>query len=160
MGCLLLLAILVGFPVAEFWVMGEVAAAIGFWDMIALLFLSGFFGAYLARHQGAVVLVRIQQCLAEGRSPTLEMTDAAMVFVGGLLFVVPGFISDILGLILVFPLTRWLLRAFFIAGFRFRTGSFQGARAPAPEDIASSRATPLHSPGIDKDKAVDAEVVE
>ena len=156
MGCLLLLIIFIGLPVAEIMVIGKVAAQIGIWDTIILLILSAVFGSYLAKHQGNIVFSRIQQCLAEGRLPTLEMVDGFLVFLGGLLFVFPGFITDILGLILVFPLTRWIVRWFVITGFRARvqggpSQSFKPSAQPASQD---------RDQGFDKGKAVDAEVVE
>ena len=154
MGCLLLLVIIVGLPVAEFMVIGKVAAQIGFWDTIILLILSALFGSYLAKHQGKVVLSRIQQCLTEGRLPTLEMVDGLLIFLGGLLFVFPGFISDILGLILVFPLTRWIVRWFVLAGFQVRGQNAQRFSRPTPS------AEQKRPQGIDKGGAVDAEVVE
>ncbi len=154
MGCFLLFILIVGFPVAEVMVMGKVAAQIGFLDMIVLLILSAVFGSYLAKHQGKVVISRIQQCMIEGRQPTLEMVDGLLVFLGGILFVFPGFISDILGLFLVFPVTRWAVRWFVIAGFRMKvpqSPKFQ-------RSTASANVKPVQ--GMDKGHAVDAEVVE
>ena len=106
------------FPIAEIWTLIRVGSRIGFWDTLFLLILSGFFGAYLAKVQGQVVIQRIQKCLAEGKMPTLEMLDGVLVFIGGLLFIFPGFISDVLGLLLIFPLTRWLIRMFLLQGIR------------------------------------------
>lgn len=154
MGCLFLLIIIVGLPVAEIAVMNRVAAQIGFWDTLVLLVLFGVFGTYLAKHQGKVVLARIQQCLAEGRQPSVEMVDGLLIFLGGVLFVFPGFISDILGVLCVFPLTRWVIRWFVLMGFKVHTS---GAPRPAPR--ANGR--PVNKPGgIDRGHAVDAEVVE
>ena len=154
MGCLLLLIIFIGLPVAEIMVIGKVAAQIGFWDTIILLILSAVFGSYLAKHQGKVVLQRIQQCMMEGRVPTLEMVDGLLVFLGGLLFVFPGFISDILGLILVFPLTRWIVRWFVLAGLKVQVQNPRGFQRQTPP------LRPKGPPGLDKGHAVDAEVVE
>jgi UPF0716 protein FxsA len=154
MGCLVFLVIIIGFPMAEFMVMGKVAAQIGFWDTAILLILSALFGTYLAKHQGKVVLLRIQQCVAEGRTPTLEMVDGLLIFLGGLLFVFPGFISDILGFVLIFPLTRWIVRWFVLAGMQIRVNNPHKFKRP----VASSG--PQRPQGMDKGLAVDAEVVE
>jgi UPF0716 protein FxsA len=154
MGCLLILLVIVGLPTAEIMVMGKVAAQIGFGDMVVLLILSAVFGSYLAKHQGKVVFVRIQQCLLEGRLPTVEMVDGFLVFLGGLLFVFPGFISDIFGLILIFPLTRWLVRACVLTGFKQRTQKSQTF------ERSTGSSEPNGPEGLDKRQAVDAEVVE
>jgi UPF0716 protein FxsA len=157
MGCLIFLLIIVGLPTVEIMVMGKVAAQIGFWDTVVLLILSAVFGTYLAKHQGKVVLLRVQQCMAEGRLPTREMVDGLLIFLGGLLFVFPGFVSDALGLILVFPLTRWIIRWFVIANFQMQVKhpqSSQGFRRKTPPSESKG---PL---GLDKGRAVDAEVVE
>ena len=154
MGCLVFLFIIIGFPALEIMVMGKVAAQIGFWDTVFLLVLSAGFGSYLAKHQGQVVLLRIQQCLAEGRQPTLEMVDGLLIFLGGLLFIFPGFVSDALGLLLIFPLTRWGIRWMVIAGFRMRVQTSQGFhRSVEPIE-------PKDPLGLDKGRAVDAEVVD
>ena len=154
MGCLVLLIVIIGFPMVEIMVMGKVAAQIGFWDTAILLILSAVFGTYLAKHQGKVVLLRIQQSMAEGRVPTLEMVDGFLIFLGGLLFIFPGFISDILGLILVFPLTRWIVRWFVLAGMQVRVQDAQRFKRPTPPpDLKGPRE-------MDKGHAVDAEVVE
>ncbi len=154
MGCLLLLLLFVAFPVAEFTVTMKVAAHIGLWDTVILLVFSAFWGTYLAKHQGMVVMSRIQACLAQGRVPTQEMLDGFLVFLGGVLFVFPGFISDIMGLVLVFPPTRWVVRYFVVAGFRGHVTPSSGEGAPVRP--ASRRTTE----GIGRGPVEDAEVVE
>ncbi len=154
MGCLFFFVVFAGFPLLEIVVMGRVAAQIGFWDTVVLLILSAVFGSYFARHQGAIALSRIQQCLGEGRQPTVEMIDGLLIFLGGLLFVFPGFLSDILGLLLLFPLTRWLVRFFVVSGFKTRV---RASGAPARE---SQQKDPKVTGGMDRAGAVDAEVVE
>jgi UPF0716 protein FxsA len=154
MGCLVLLIIVIGLPAAEFHVLGIVAREIGFWDTVFLVVMSAVFGAYLARHQGQVVLARVQQCLAEGRVPTLEMVDGLLIFLGGLLFVFPGFISDAAGFILVFPLTRWIVRWLAVSGFKMKVGQAQTRPFARP----SREAGAPHS--IDRGNVTDAEVIE
>jgi UPF0716 protein FxsA len=157
MGCLILLILLVGFPAAEFWAISKVAAQIGFWDTIILLILSAVFGAYLAKHQGNAVLVRIQRSIMEGRAPTFEMVDGVLIFLGGVLFIIPGFISDIIGFFLIFPLTRWLVRSFVLLALKARVqaGGFKPQARPAKAETAQDPRQ-----GIDRGRAVDAEMVE
>ena len=105
MGLIIFLLIL-AFPAAEIYVLIKVGEAIGFWDTLLLLIFSAMFGVYLAKHQGMSVLTKIQQCLAQGQVPAREMLDGILIFAGGVLFIIPGFISDGLGLLFIFPPTR------------------------------------------------------
>ena len=155
MGCLIFFIIFIGFPVAEFWVISKVAAHIGFWDTIILLILSAVFGSYLAKHQGNAVLVRIQRSMMEGRAPTLEMVDGVLVFLGGVLFIIPGFISDIIGFFFIFPLTRWVIRSFVVLALKARV---QAMGPQARADEGGRKDAPRT--GIDHGRAVDAEVVD
>jgi UPF0716 protein FxsA len=138
----LILLIFIIFPVAEVIVLAKVAARIGIWDTLFLLVFSGAFGAYLANLQGRAALLKIQEALSQGRTPTAEMLDSFLVFMGGILFIVPGFISDILGFLLIFPVTRWLFRWWVLLAIRsnFRSraerkpGSGAGGQAPGRRD--------------------------
>jgi UPF0716 protein FxsA len=154
MGCLLLLLIFIGLPMTEIEVIKIVAARIGGWDTFFLLIFSAILGSYLAKHQGAVVLSKIQRCMAEGRMPTVEMIDGFLVFLGGILFIFPGFVSDAIGLLLIFPLTRWLIRLIVLAGFKVKASHPQRER---PQPTASR----VDSHGkTNRSGVVDAEVVE
>ncbi len=154
MGCLLLLMVVVGLPMAEISVIRKVAAQIGGWDTFFLLIFSAVMGTYLAKHQGAMVLRRVQQCLAEGRVPTIEMVDGLLVFFGGVLFISPGFITDGLGLLLIFPLTRWLICWIILAKFQVSR-----QRHSEPRQQPSASRVDAHSKK-DRSGVVDAEVVE
>ena len=154
MGCLFLLFFLVFFPYAEFMVMGKVAARVGAFHTILLLFSSAVLGVSLAKQQGIVILQQIQASLVERQPPTAVMVDGLLVFLGGALFVLPGFISDILGLILVFPLTRFAVRWGVLRGFQAHVLSSRG-RAGGGASVS-----PRSKPAINKGGAVDAEVIE
>jgi UPF0716 protein FxsA len=136
---LIVLLIIVVFPIAEVIVLARVAARIGIWDTLFLLLFSGVFGAYIANIQGRAALLKIQKALAEGRVPTAEMLDSFLVFAGGILFLIPGFISDILGLLLILPVTRWIVRWWILwavmSNFRTRAQrvSPQGTDGPKTE---------------------------
>jgi len=149
---LLSLAVLL-FPVAELFVLMRVGSRIGIWDTLFLLLFSGILGGYLARIQGQLALQRIQRCLNEGQMPTLEMLDGVLVFIGGLLFIFPGFISDAFGLLLIFPVTRWIIRGLIFQGIRTNLQARQGA---------SGRSRPPKSPQRPKphEDISDAEIIE
>ncbi len=131
---LLLVLIFIVLPVAEIYVIIKVGEAIGVLPTIALLILDGFLGAALLRHQGRAAWRRFNEALAAGRIPAREVFDGAMVLVGGAFLLAPGFITDVIGLLLLIPPTRAVFRgtlsklAFWRAGFVVRTAQW-GTRA-------------------------------
>ncbi|GAA1772980.1 hypothetical protein GCM10009795_018890 [Nocardioides hankookensis] len=111
----MLFVVFVLVPLAEIYVIVQVGQAIGAGWTIALLFLSGFVGAWLIRHEGARAWRAMREAIAEGRMPATEIADGALILVGGTLMVAPGFITDALGILLVLPLTRPLFRRLLAA---------------------------------------------
>jgi UPF0716 protein FxsA len=107
---MLALLLLIAWPVAELYVVIRVAEAIGFLFTLLLLIAAWPVGWWVVRSQGRAVWRRLQVAVAEGRAPTKEVLDGALVIVGGTLLIVPGFISDALALLLLLPPTRALIR--------------------------------------------------
>ena len=107
---LLLLLVFIVLPIAEIYVIVKVGEAIGILPTLALLIVDGFVGAALARRQGAAAWQRFNEAIAAGRTPAKEVLDGAMVIVGGAFLLAPGFITDVIGLLLLVPPTRALLR--------------------------------------------------
>jgi len=97
-------------PIAELFVIIQVGEAIGVLPTIALLIADSVLGSMLMRSQGRVAWVRFNAALAEGRIPHREVLDGALVIFGGALLLTPGFLSDILGILLLLPPTRALAR--------------------------------------------------
>ena len=102
-------------PILELYVLLEIGALIGTLPTVALIFLTGIAGAYLARLQGFSLINKIQDEMNQGRVPRGELIDGAMILVGGVLLLTPGFCTDLLGFSLLVPLTRnlykgWLSR--------------------------------------------------
>jgi UPF0716 protein FxsA len=97
-------------PIAEIYVIVKVGEAIGILPTLALLVVDGFLGAALARSQGRAAWIRFNQALAEGRVPAREVVDGAMIIVGGAFLLAPGFITDVVGLLLLLPPTRAIFR--------------------------------------------------
>ncbi|MCP5029382.1 MAG: FxsA family protein [Actinomycetia bacterium] len=108
-------------PVAELFVVIQIAGVVGGWETIALVIVVSVVGAWLVRVQGVGVLGRIQATMAEGRLPTNELIDGALLLVGGTLMLTPGFITDGVGLLLLFPLSRIPIRTYLKK--RFSAGS-------------------------------------
>jgi UPF0716 protein FxsA len=107
-------------PLAEIAVAIQVAQWIGVGDTIGLILLFSIVGAWLAWHMGFSVLRRTRAQVAQGVVPTDELIDAALVFSGGILLFVPGFITDAFGLLLLFPPTRHLVRGMLKRRFSTR----------------------------------------
>jgi UPF0716 protein FxsA len=107
---LLLVLLFIVLPIAEIYVIIKVGEAIGVLPTIALLIVDGFVGAALARSQGRAAWARFNQAIAEGRIPAREVFDGAMIIVGGAFLLAPGFITDVIGLLLVIPFTRAIFR--------------------------------------------------
>jgi len=84
----------------------ELGKMIGTWNTIFIVVVTGVVGAMLAKSQGLSVLRNIQAHMANGLMPADPLFDGALVLVGGVLLVTPGIITDLLGFILLIPLTR------------------------------------------------------
>lgn len=93
-------------PVVELYVLLKVGGMIGLGPTVALIFLTGAAGAYLARTQGFDILMRIRTEMEQGSLPAGELVDGAMILAGGLLLLTPGFCTDLLGFSLLAPFTR------------------------------------------------------
>jgi len=110
MPVLLLFFLFVVVPIAELYVIIQVGQAIGIVPTLVLLLADGFLGAALARSQGRAAWRRFNEALAAKRVPAKEAYDGAAIVFGGALLLSPGFITDVLGLSLLLPPTRALLR--------------------------------------------------
>jgi UPF0716 protein FxsA len=112
MGPLLLILLLL-VPIAELWVIVQVADQIGVVYTILLLLFVSFAGAWLLKQQGLATWDRMQASLRRNEMPTKEVTDGALILLGGALLLTPGFLTDVVGLILLFPLTRSAVKSAF-----------------------------------------------
>ena len=106
------IALFVALAFAELWVtVIKVPEAIGAGATIGLIVASSLLGTWLLKHQGRAVWRRFTAAIAEGRAPTREVADGALVVFGGALLIVPGFVTDVIGLFLLAPATRPFARA-------------------------------------------------
>jgi UPF0716 protein FxsA len=107
---LLLVLLLLVVPLLEVVVIIAVGRAIGGWPTFALLLLESAFGAWLVRREGSRAWRALQDALTTGRMPSRQLADAALVLVGGVLLLAPGFLTDLVGFFLVLPFTRPVAR--------------------------------------------------
>jgi len=124
MPLLALLALFIIVPLAELYVILKVGDAIGVVPTIALLALDSVLGSMLLRAQGRAVWRRFNEALAAGRMPHREVMDGVLVIFGGAFLITPGFLTDIVGLVLLVPPTRALVRRLLVRrlGRRFAVG--------------------------------------
>ena len=106
----LLILIFIVVPIAELALLIQVGQTIGVWWTIALLIADSILGSLLMRSQGREAWRRFNVSLQAGNPPVREVLDGVLVIFGGALLLTPGFISDFLGLILLLPPTRALVR--------------------------------------------------
>jgi UPF0716 protein FxsA len=126
-GLLALLFLLV--PLAELVVIIRVGSEIGALNTIALLVLISLLGAWLVRREGLSVLSRAQREVDAGRVPTTSLVDGLLILAAGALLLTPGFLTDIVGVLLLLPPVRAVVRRGLAARFRRRLAS-QGAGGP------------------------------
>ena len=105
-----LIAIFILVPIAELYAIIMVGDAIGVWPTLGLLALDSLLGSVLLRSQGRTVWRRFNEALAGGRMPHREVMDGVLVIFGGAFLITPGFLTDIVGLLLLIPPTRAVIR--------------------------------------------------
>lgn len=138
MGKLFLLFL--GLIVLELSVMIEVGAVIGALPTVGLLILTAVLGSSLVRSQGVKTLLSAQHKMQQGEMPGREVMGGMMLALAGLLLIIPGFVTDIFGVLLLQPWLRHKLADKLIGSnpFRMQMGGFQqGAPSPfgnAPSD--------------------------
>ncbi|MED0714890.1 FxsA family protein [Aeribacillus composti] len=101
-------------PACEIGVLLLSGKTIGVLPTVLLIILTGFVGAYLAKKQGIQAVRNLQKEIQYGRIPSNAILDAIAILVGGIMLLTPGFISDIVGLFLLFPITRNWIKPFLI----------------------------------------------
>jgi UPF0716 protein FxsA len=105
-----LIVLFIVVPLAELYVILQVGEAIGALWTILLLAADSVLGSLLLRSQGRTVWGRFNAALTEGRMPHREVIDGVLVVFGGAFLITPGFLTDIVGIMLLIPPTRALIR--------------------------------------------------
>lgn len=150
---------LVLLPFLEIAVLILVGQAIGVWWTLALIVGLAVVGIALARRETGRTYRALQQAMRSGTMPADEVTDAILVMLGAFLLILPGFVSDALGLLLVLPFTRPVFRRLLQAVVASRAIAIIGAPVPggAPGGGGMTGARPPRRPG--RGQVVEGEVV-
>ncbi|MBU8879682.1 membrane protein FxsA [Bacillus sp. FJAT-29790] len=101
---ILLLLIIV--PAVEISVLLLSGKLIGVWPTVGIIIFTGFLGAYLAKKQGLEMIKKTQEQLRFGQMPGESIIDGICILIGGILLLLPGFITDVTGLLLLAPAPR------------------------------------------------------
>lgn len=96
-------------PIAEMYLLIEVAGYINTWPTIGLVMLTAVIGVALLKRQGVATLTRGMSRLNAGEVPAREMAEGILLAVAGALLITPGFVTDTVGFVLLFPPSRMLI---------------------------------------------------
>ena len=113
----MLLVALLCVPLLELYVIIQVAGGVGTGQTIMLLILVSVVGAWMVRRSGLGVLNQIRNRLSLGQLPAAELVDGLLILLAGALMLTPGFITDAVGLLLLFLPTRVLVRSLLMRHF-------------------------------------------
>ena len=97
-------------PFIEIYLLIKIGAQVGAFNTILIVILTGLLGASLARREGIKTMTKVRDSLNRGDLPAEEMLDAMLIFVAGVVLLTPGFITDLSGLALLVPKTRYWLK--------------------------------------------------
>lgn len=121
--------LILAFPVLEIWGLFYFGAKLGFVNTVFWLLAAGVLGFGLIRAQGLYLLTNVQASLAKGQLPADKIFHSLLMFVAGVLLIVPGFFTDLLALILIIPGPRHVALGFLRTRLqkKMREGSFRMA---------------------------------
>jgi UPF0716 protein FxsA len=140
------LLILIAVPLIEVFVFIEVGLAVGWALATALVICTSLLGVLLLRIEGRSAIERVSRAVSEQRAPGGAAVEAALTFLGCLLLVTPGFVTDVLGVLLLLPATRALARRWISRQYARRVTRFvatatrftPGNRPAWPADVEST----------------------
>jgi UPF0716 protein FxsA len=152
---MLIALLLICWPLLELFVAFEVSQLIGVTYTVLLILLSVPVGMWAVRSQGRAVWRRLADGIAAGRPPGRDVLDGALVLIGGVLFILPGFISDVFGALLLLSPSRAGVRRLLVRNFqgRFvrRVAGFSASNSSStsnPSYDVESTATDVDSPRL------------
>ncbi len=133
----------VGLPMVEIYLIVQLGQQVGPWWTIVVLVGAGVLGSYLVKREGGRAWRALQDALASHRMPATELADGALILVGGTLLLTPGFVSDVVGLFCILPVTRPLARRVLARLVARRLGSVAfSAYPPGPGGPGAARTGP------------------
>jgi UPF0716 protein FxsA len=112
---MIFLIIFIVVPLVELYFMLQVGEVVGAFSTVLLVVFTAIAGGLLVRQQGFSTMLRMRETAARGETPALEMIEGSILLLSGIMLLLPGFITDALGFLLLVPPLRkafilWLLR--------------------------------------------------
>ena len=102
---------LIGLPILEIWLLIELGSVFGFWGTLLLVFGTAVLGIFHIRMQGFELIFNLQKKILSGKQAVPELVEGIGLLISGFFFIVPGAITDIVGLAFLIPFTRkYILR--------------------------------------------------
>ena len=99
-------SLLVAIPIFEVWLLVQVGQQLGLLPTVLILVVEAIVGFLLMRHEGSRAWKALNDAFTKGKVPTGELADAALILVGGVLLMLPGFLTDIIGFLFLLRWTR------------------------------------------------------
>ena len=112
-----LLLLIIGIPLIEIYLFIKIGSEIGAFNTISLILITAVLGIYYARYEGLDTLKSGMSRIINNKLPLYEILSGATLAFASLLLIFPGFATDIMGLLLIFPPTRKLLFNFLSKKF-------------------------------------------
>ncbi|WP_158879513.1 FxsA family protein [Amycolatopsis anabasis] len=144
--------VLLLYVVAEVAAVWAVSSAIGFLGTIGLLLAGAFLGSWLARREGARAMRAFVATARAGKPAHAEITDGMLIALGGVLIMLPGFVSDLAGLLLLLPPSRGLVRRAWLRRIEKRAPvgySAPGGVIVVDSEVVDEQRPPRSHPVID-----------
>ena len=105
-------------PILEIFLFIKIGGQIGAFNTISLIFITAIIGVFYARYEGLNTLRTGLNQLIKNELPAYEMISGAAIAFAAILLIIPGFATDLIGFLLIFPLTRKLLFGKFVKDFK------------------------------------------
>ena len=152
----ILFVLFVAVTLTELYLIIEVSGSIG-WDFtIGWSILTGLIGSWLAKQEGRRTMISIQQRMAQGEMPGQELGDALLIVISGAVLITPGFLTDVLGFTILFPVTRALYRKGISRWFKSKI-QVNEFYQQSPRGFGQTEPLDSHDPW---DTIVEGEIVE
>ena len=113
-----LLLIIIGLPILEIWIMIKVGTQIGALNTVLLIFSTAILGVYFARVQGLSTIKSGFYNLYQNKIPVYEIISGASIAIASVFLIIPGFVTDSIGFVLLVPFTRKLIINYLLKNYQ------------------------------------------
>jgi UPF0716 protein FxsA len=142
--------------IAAIWAVGS---AVGVLGTLGLLLAGALLGSWLARREGGKAMRAFVLAARSGQPAEKELTDGMLVGLGGVLILVPGFVSDVLGLLLILPPSRAVARRLWLKRMEKRAVRFANRRR-GPVMVVDSEVVSSEEPRREQPTVIEGRIVE